>query len=76
LEAAIRGRGVALAKAAARRRRSRRRRLVKPFEAASVALGFALLHRLPAGESRAAEAAVFRNWLYGEAELSRELKAA
>jgi LysR family glycine cleavage system transcriptional activator len=51
-------------------------RLVKPFEAASVTLGFAYYIVYPPAKAGQQKLQLFRNWLFDEAELSRELKAA
>jgi LysR family glycine cleavage system transcriptional activator len=76
LEAAIRGRGLALAKAQLAHDDLASGRLIKPFEAASVALGFAYYLVYPPAKAGQQKLQLFRDWLFGEAELSGELKAA
>ncbi len=76
LEAAIRGRGVALAKAQLAADDLATGRLVRPFVADTVALGFAYFLVYPPNKSGQPKFALFRDWLYAEAERSSALKAA
>jgi LysR family glycine cleavage system transcriptional activator len=76
LEAAIRGRGLALAKAQLAAEDLAAGRLVRPFEAATVALGFAYFIVYPPAKAGQQKLRLFRDWLFAEAERTSALKAA
>ncbi|MBI1777796.1 MAG: transcriptional regulator GcvA [Proteobacteria bacterium] len=76
LEAATRGRGVALAKAQLAADDLASGRLIRPFEAGSVILGFAYFIVYPPSKTSQQKITLFRNWLHSEAQRSAELKAA